>query len=80
MKNKQLRVIIVVVFALILAVTGLTTKTMLDANQQFMADGFVLIPSRNTEVTTDVNEQYYFSKLFSKKFGMSPAAYRKNFR
>ena len=26
------------------------------------------------------NEQYYFSKLFSKKFGVSPAAYRKKFR
>lgn len=51
----------VVVFALILAVTGLTTKTMLDANKQFSQDGYVLVPSRDTEVTTNVNEQYYFS-------------------
>ena len=26
------------------------------------------------------NEQYYFSKLFSKRFGVSPAVYRKNYR
>lgn len=26
------------------------------------------------------NEQYYFSKLFSKRFGVSPATYRKNYR
>ena len=71
MKNKQLRVIIVVVFALILAVTGLTTKTMLDKNHQFAADGYVLIPSRDMEVTTNVNEQHYFAAgtNYRKKFG-----------
>lgn len=71
MKNKQLRVIIVVVFALILAVTGLTTKSFMDANKQFVADGFVLIPSRETNVTTNVNEQYYFSAgtNYRRKFG-----------
>ena len=71
MKNKQLRIIMVVVFALLLAVTGLTTKTMLDTNKQFSADGYVLVPSRNTEVTTNVNEQYYFSAgtKYRKKYG-----------
>ena len=60
-----------VVFALLLAVTGLTTKTMLDANKQFSADGYVLVPSRDTEVTTNVNEQYYFSAgtNYRKKYG-----------
>lgn len=71
MKNKQLRIIMVVVFALILAITGLTTKTMLDTNKQFSADGYVLVPSRETEVTTNVNEQYYFSAgtNYRKKYG-----------
>ncbi len=61
MKNKQLRVIVVVVLALILTVAGLTTKTMLDSIRQFNQDGYVLVPSRDTAVTTNVNEQYYFS-------------------
>ncbi len=61
MKNKQLRVIMVVVFALILAVTGLTTKTMLDTTKQFSQDGYVLVPSRDAETTTNMNEQFYFS-------------------
>lgn len=71
MKSKQLRIIMVVVFALILAVTGLTTKTMLDATKQFSQDGYVLVPSRDTEVTTNVNEQYYFSAgtNYQKKYG-----------
>lgn len=62
-----------VVFALLLAVTGLTTKTMLDANKQFSADGYVLVPSRDTEVTTNVNEQYYFSAgtNYRKKYGQT---------
>ncbi len=61
----------VVVFALLLAITGLTTKTMLDANKQFSTDGYVLVPSRDTEVTTNVNEQYYFSAgtNYRKKYG-----------
>lgn len=61
----------VVVFTLILTVTGLTTKTMLDRNQQFTADGYVLIPSRDLEVTTNVNEQHYFAAgtNYRKKFG-----------
>ena len=63
----------VVVFALILAVTGLTTKTMLDATKQFTTDGYVLVPSRDTEVTTNVNEQYYFSAgtNYRKKYGQT---------
>ena len=73
MKNKQLRIIMVVVFALILAVTGLTTKSMLDATKQFSQDGYVLVPSRDTEVTTNVNEQYYFSAgtNYRKKYGQT---------
>ena len=61
MKNKQLRIIMVVVFALILAVTGLTTKTMLDTTKQFSQDGYVLVPSRDSETTKNMNEQFYFS-------------------
>ncbi len=61
MKNKQLRIIMVVVFALILAVTGLTTKTMLDTTKQFSQDGYVLVPSKESETTTNMNEQFYFS-------------------
>lgn len=73
MKNKQLRIIMVVVFALILAVTGLTTKTMLDSTKQFSQDGYVLVPSRDTEVTTNVNEQYYFSAgtNYRKQYGQT---------
>lgn len=73
MKNKQLRVVIVVVLALILTVAGLTTKTMLDSNKQFHGDGYVLIPSRDTLVTTNVNEQYYFSAgtNYRKKYGQT---------
>lgn len=51
----------VVVFALILAVTGLTTKTMLDTTKQFSQDGYVLVPSRDSSTTTNMNEQFYFS-------------------
>lgn len=71
MKNKQLRVIVAVVIALLLAVTGLTAKTIMDANKQFSADGYVLVPSRDTEVTTNVNQQYYFSAgtNYRKKYG-----------
>ena len=71
MKNKQLRIIIVIVVALLLAVAGLTTKTVLDANKQFSLDGYVLVPSRDTEVTTNVNQQYYFSAgtNYRKKYG-----------
>lgn len=73
MKSKQLRIIMVVVFALILVVTGLTTKTMLDSTKQFSQDGYVLVPSRDTEVTTNVNEQYYFSAgtNYRKKYGQT---------
>ena len=71
MKNKQLRIIIVIVVALLLTVAGLTTKTVLDANKQFSSDGYVLVPSRDSEVTTNVNQQYYFSAgtNYRKKYG-----------
>lgn len=49
----------------------MTTKTFMDANKQFAADGFVLIPSREAEITTNVNEQHYFSAgtSYRKKLG-----------
>ncbi len=59
--GKSLRIIIIAVVVVILAATGLTIKTIIDSKKEFYQDGYVLVPSTEEIVTTNVNEQYYFS-------------------
>lgn len=71
MRNKQLRIVAVVVAVVLVAAAGLTVKVMRDSVKHFPGDGYVLVPSRQAEVTTDVNEQYYFAAgtSYREKFG-----------
>ena len=60
--GKFLRVIIILVAVAILAAAGLTVKTIIDSKKTFYQDGYILVPSTDKMVTTNVNEQYYFSE------------------
>ena len=71
LRNKQLRIILLVVVAAI-AVTGvLTVRAVLSSMQKFDGDGYILVPSEQADATTDVNEQYYFAAgtNYQEKFG-----------
>ena len=60
--GKFLRVIIIAVALVIVAAAGLTVKAILDSKKEFYQDGYILVPSTEERVTTNVNEQYYFSE------------------
>ena len=72
-KLPQLRIVVAAVAVAILVTAGLTVKTVMDARKEFLGDGYLLVPSKEAEVTTDVNEQYYFSAgtSYREKFGQT---------
>ncbi|MBR1390855.1 MAG: hypothetical protein IJ567_05310 [Lachnospiraceae bacterium] len=60
-KSKQLGVIAIAVVLVAAAVAGLTIRTWQSTRKTFMTDGYILVPSDESFVTTDVNQQYYFA-------------------
>ena len=69
MKNKEtvkagkfLGIIIIAVAIVVLAATGLTIKAISDSKKEFYQDGYILVPSTDKMITTNVNEQYYFKE------------------
>lgn len=61
LKNKSLIVIFVSVFAFILATAGITASAFIGSGESFLTDGYILDPSSEEILTTEVNNQYYFS-------------------
>lgn len=60
-KNKSIIVILILVIAFILGTAGLTISTFLNIGEEFLTGGYILDPSQEEYVTTDVNNQYYFN-------------------
>ena len=60
--GKSLRIIIIAVVLVVLAAVGLTIKAIYDSKKVFYQDGYILVPSTEEMVTTNVNEQYYFQE------------------
>lgn len=71
MKNKQLAIIISAVMILLVIIGVLTGVNYNHSFLKFAGDGFILVPSDKSEITTNVNEQYYFSSgsKYRKQFG-----------
>lgn len=71
--SRQLVIVAVAVVIFIAVTVGLTVKTISDSMKEFSGDGYVLVPSQSEELTTDVNEQYYFSSgtKYREKFGQT---------
>lgn len=60
-KNKSIFVILALVVAFILGTAGLTIATFMNIGEEFLTGGYILDPSQDEYVTTDVNNQYYFN-------------------
>lgn len=64
--------IIVVAFAVIATIMGaFSVRNSIKANKEFIADGYILDPSKEEFVTNGVDKQYYFSQgdKYKEKFG-----------
>jgi hypothetical protein len=71
---KVRRGILIIVVAVLLLATGLISLSTVNYRKntkEFPADGFILKPSEQVNVTMEVNEQYYFSQgaKYKEKYG-----------
>ena len=59
--KKMLLLISCTVVIALAAVVGLTVFSYKDSLKEFGGSGYILVPSDNPALTTDVNEMHYFS-------------------
>lgn len=73
LKNKQLGIIALVVVLVAAAAIGLSLWNWKKAAKTFAGDGYILVPSTEEVMTTETNEQYYFSAgtTYREKMGSS---------
>lgn len=69
--GKYLRIIIIAAVILVMGMVGLTVRTILKSQKEFYQGGYVLVPPTEENITTNVNEQYYFEAgtKYKNKYG-----------